>query len=362
MPADSDGVKAIMAAFPGSEVVAQEQHETGSGLPDKARPEEGAIASWLDEVYGQCPGYVSMFALPGRWSQFYKTDDLDTAAACLARHAKRQDVYVGCATLTRPVIEGRGRAGDTLALAGLWADIDVAGAAHASTVALPDEPTALALLDDLGVLPTAVIHSGHGYQAWWLFDHPIIFGTTDGDREVAEDLLRRWGATLVEIGRRRGVHVDNVSDLARVLRPPGTINRKLDPVPVRLIQNDPASRFEPAFLSRHCMTIEPPSFPSTGTVTDRTTPRRARYGQGALERELGRLLMAPVGTRNSQLNRSAFALGQLIAGGELNFDLVAGQLYDAAVRIGLGDTEAKTTIASGLREGLKTPRRQPVPA
>ncbi len=40
-------------------------------------------------------------------------------------------------------------------------------------------------------------------------------------------------------GRRRGLHVDDVSDLARILRPAGVLNRKRSPVPVRLIEWHP---------------------------------------------------------------------------------------------------------------------------
>ena len=80
------------------------------------------------------------------------------------------------------------------------------------------------------------------------------------------------------------------------------------------------------------------------------------YGAAALEREVGRLLMAPEGTRNHQLNRWAHALGQLVGGGVLTVDEVGDSLLVAAVRTGLSEAEAEATIKSGLAAGLRSPR------
>jgi Bifunctional DNA primase/polymerase, N-terminal len=82
-----------------------------------------------------------------------------------------------------------------------------------------------------------------------------------------------------------------------------------------------------------------------------------RYGQAALEGELGRLLMVPVGQRNDQLNRSSHALGQLVGAGVLDAGFVVDRLLEAAQRAGLGGIEAERTITSGLRAGMASPRR-----
>lgn len=90
-----------------------------------------------------------------------------------------------------------------------------------------------------------------------------------------------------------------------------------------------------------------------------TVPIRARsggYGRAALESELGRLALAPVGARNDTLNRAAFAMGQLIGGGHLEPSEAAGALLAVALRIGLGGVEAERTISSALRRGLDHPR------
>lgn len=83
------------------------------------------------------------------------------------------------------------------------------------------------------------------------------------------------------------------------------------------------------------------------------------YGRRALESELGRLALAVEGQRNHQLNASAFALGQLVASGALDAREVVEALLAVAARVGLGESEAEATIASGMRAGMSQPRSIP---
>jgi hypothetical protein len=94
----------------------------------------------------------------------------------------------------------------------------------------------------------------------------------------------------------------------------------------------------------------------------RTGPPGA-YGQAALDDECGLLASTAPGSRNDQLNRSGFALFQLVAGGELERDEVIEQLVDACQRNGLvkddGLRSVMTTIASAYRAGIQYPRSRP---
>ena len=65
--------------------------------------------------------------------------------------------------------------------------------------------------------------------------------------------------------------------------------------------------------------------------------RRNAYGDKALVDECRAVACAPEGRRNDQLNRSAFALFQLVAGGVLSESEVRGALLAAAVACGLPD-------------------------
>ena len=84
------------------------------------------------------------------------------------------------------------------------------------------------------------------------------------------------------------------------------------------------------------------------------------YGRAALEREIEALAAAAPGGRNHALNRAAFCLFQLVAGGELDRGEVIERLIDACHRNGLVDDDGwrcvMATIHSGMGAGLKFPR------
>jgi hypothetical protein len=85
---------------------------------------------------------------------------------------------------------------------------------------------------------------------------------------------------------------------------------------------------------------------------------RPAYATGALVGEIGRLLDAPAGTRNAQLNRSAFALGRLAGAGLLDTGEIERALSHAAGHVGLtaedGQHAVLATIRSGLQSGMAT--------
>jgi archaellum biogenesis ATPase FlaH len=83
--------------------------------------------------------------------------------------------------------------------------------------------------------------------------------------------------------------------------------------------------------------------------------RLMTYARQAYEDELSTLSGVST-SRNIQLNKSAFALGQLIGAQALNRDEVERALLAAAAGIGLGEREARATIRSGLEAGMRQPR------
>ncbi len=84
------------------------------------------------------------------------------------------------------------------------------------------------------------------------------------------------------------------------------------------------------------------------------------YAAAALAGEAENVATAARGTRNDQLNRSAFSLGTLIAAGALTEAEVTAALLRAAADCGLiaddGPRRCMATIASGLRAGMVRPR------
>ena len=103
------------------------------------------------------------------------------------------------------------------------------------------------------------------------------------------------------------------------------------------------------------------------SISQRAIARRSiglpgAYAKAALEREIADLANTPNGQRNHALNRAAFSLFQLVAGGELDGAEVRARLLQAAVANGLmadpddGPRAVMRTIASGARAGLAHPR------
>ena len=80
------------------------------------------------------------------------------------------------------------------------------------------------------------------------------------------------------------------------------------------------------------------------------------WADTALRNEVAGLLAAPVTRRNETLNKAAFSLGQIVAGGSLSEQIVTERLGAAAHGIGLEPGEIAATIKSGLEAGLKEPR------
>jgi bifunctional DNA primase/polymerase-like protein len=97
-----------------------------------------------------------------------------------------------------------------------------------------------------------------------------------------------------------------------------TVGNEARPVPVRVQEG----RSHPADRGRIRLARRAPH-PERGQRQRAAPPARpvsdavSAYGRRALEDEIAKLRAAPDGNRNNQLNKSAFALGQLAAGGEI---------------------------------------------
>lgn len=151
-----------------------------------------------------------------------------------------------------PVTVGRPKREHIAGLLGLWADIDVAGEGHSDAHYPPSIEAAMQVVNAMRVPPTLVVHSGGGLQVWWMFTEPwLVRDATDPEAEhermtrLAFDWLRAIQYQAELIGRFK---VDSVFDLARLLRPAGTTNRKIDGTPrkVVVLQHDPNATYNPS--------------------------------------------------------------------------------------------------------------------
>lgn len=210
-----------------------EKHTCGtSNDPDQVR-------QWLDLAYPAGDRaerfHIGVLAADGRWTGHSVDRDQVAAKVAELEETTPTGIYLGACTYT-PEAGSRRRATDTAYLYGLWSDIDIAGPGHKPTSMPlpPDETAARAIVAEAGLPdPTVWIHSGGGLYAWWLLDEPV-------PAQDHADLSRRWQAALAAGAHALGYHYGTgVSDLARVLRIPGTVNRKIpnQPRPCRILSS-----------------------------------------------------------------------------------------------------------------------------
>lgn len=137
-----------------------------------------------------------------------------------------QGVYHRSTTLAR-VPERRGDAADSAAAYFFALDIDLAGPGHKAENLPSDLDDAMRLVQEAGLpMPTLWIHSGGGLYPQWRLPAPLDVRDPATQKWVTET-FSALAAHCIAAAARLGWHLDNVRDLARVFRLPGTTNRKV---------------------------------------------------------------------------------------------------------------------------------------
>jgi hypothetical protein len=281
---------------------------THQGVPSS---QSLAVADHLRMLYGadggDAPGYLVVFTLPDRQTYSFAGDDL-FGETCdrIAALAERSDVYIGMGLQQAPPTPGeRGSAETVLAIPGMWFDLDVVGPTHKQTALPATQQAALGFLASLALEPSLVIDSGGGLQAHWLF-HDLQVLADEHDRTIADRLSRRVQDAIITRGAEHGWKFDNTADLARILRPAGTLNWKSGtPLPVRTICSSTA-RYAPRDLVQLCRPLpkvrtQPP--PNSGKVSRANTDDDTR-----IRAYLDKVGPQPEGYRDNAAIRAALWL------------------------------------------------------
>lgn len=182
---------------------------------------------WLEIVYGDTPGLTHICSTADWRGRFFAHDETEQALAYIqALDARKvEGIYARACTVRSAPQEGRG--GDELSfyLPGLWGDIDIAGPGHKTKQALPpsiEEAQRIVFISGLPE-PSHWVHSGGGLYPWWLLKDPHLID----DLEDVRALSAGWQQALRRAAELAGYHYGSgVGDLSRVLRVPGTVNRK----------------------------------------------------------------------------------------------------------------------------------------
>ena len=174
-------------------------------------------------------------ALDNSWHNL-ATIAIERIATRAATLAAEHSVYFGVAVQhpsRQPNPFERSRNSSAYVMPGLYFDIDLTYGNHAASALPVADAEALTFLYALPTKPSLIIHTGGGLHPYWLFETPV-FLTEDADRTAMAQLLREFVHTLCLAGTERGWELDALRDLARVLRPPGTINHKYG-TPVQML-------------------------------------------------------------------------------------------------------------------------------
>jgi putative DNA primase/helicase len=236
---------------------------------------------------------------------------------------------------------------DEAAIRAMWtsrpdANVGVATGAVSSIFVLDVDPqhggdeSFTKLVAEHGALPaTRTVKTGGGGRHYY-FKHP--------------------GATVRNSAKKLGAGLDVRGDGGYVVAPPS--NHKSGGTYEWLDERDPADA--PAWLL--ALVVAPPETTTAAASKERTdfgADGGTRYGLQALAEEALEVESAPEGSRNETLNRAAYAVGQLVAGGELDRKFAGQRIVEAGVTAGLSQEEALRTTKSGFFKGLRRPRSAP---
>ena len=185
---------------------------------------------FLALLFGKCTdGCITITTLPDAKTEHIPVQQLDKAAELIAAHGRFVNTYYGtalrCEGLSATV---RGSAGQLHTVVCMYADIDVAGPAHKETHLPQTTEEAIAFVNTLKVKPSIIVQSGNGIHAIWLLDTPFVIHNEE-ERDHIRNVSAGFGIYVVQEGRKSGWKLDNVQDIARMLRAPETLNFKSDP-------------------------------------------------------------------------------------------------------------------------------------
>ena len=186
-------------------------------------PREFLTALWGDPP----PGVILIWTLPKKESHW--STRLDQVNKDMERHA-HEDVYtgVGIASKNRNRFTSQNKLTEEEVggLAGMWTDIDWGHPVHRKPNLPPSLEHAMETLEEARFEPTVLVNSGHGLQAWWLFEEPWIFQNAE-DHELGRRAAQWWHQHIKALYTAQGWTTDSVFNLDRIMRLPGTWNNRV---------------------------------------------------------------------------------------------------------------------------------------
>lgn len=197
-------------------------------MEKKADFDAETALDFLQTIFAGCPEeeWVSVWAVDRYEEAGFKPDkvlwapvgDLERLVKQVRSIAGTHCVWFGVATRKEHLKGQRGGREDCSHLPALFADIDLEGPSHKAQGYPPDRHAVDAILSEFPE-PSIMVYTGGGYHAYWVYPTPVPMPR-------AAINLSRFGTELQNASVRAGYKLDSVFNVDRVLRLPGTFNRK----------------------------------------------------------------------------------------------------------------------------------------
>lgn len=175
---------------------------------------------FLEKLYGTKPDESYILLWKNKKSFWFQ----ETKKAAEYIENNKEDIYYGVGLSS----ENYGNikrciASKIAGIPGLYVDIDIGDSKKKHYPKTLKE--AIDLVEDKFLKPSLIISSGHGLHAYWLFKEVWMFESNQ-EREFAANLNKRLNYFIKSKAEKQGYTIDSVFDLARILRPVGSLNCK----------------------------------------------------------------------------------------------------------------------------------------
>jgi hypothetical protein len=180
--------------------------------------------------------YVAAIFTDDRVHHRWHRTRLELGANLVEENRQGSTVYYACGVFKER--SGGRKAKNSAGAQALWTDID-AGEDKQYATAVDAHDALIQFCDAVGIPKPLFVCSGFGVHAYW----PLA--------DILDpETWKRYAGALANLLRQHGIKNERTTDLASILRPPGTYNRKhATPAPVTIIMvvfNDPVPVENPA--------------------------------------------------------------------------------------------------------------------
>jgi len=208
---------------------------------------------------------------------------------------------------------------------------------------------------DLDQEPTSLLSS---------FPHPTIVVTTSPGRQHILWKLKEPVSPDESVTLNRALAAaiggdPKATDIARVLRMPGTLHQKADPIEVTLDFCDPKREYNAsdfaAILDELC--VQAPIESHTPEFSP--VPASRQWGLDAVKRSHSIVSAAPSGSRNATLFKEAFLLGTYAETTQITDAEITASLMAAAAACGAIADDGHAKCADSVKRGIAAGRSHP---